>query len=119
MKKQGGVLSWVRKSLSYTDPPFETTSMIDPAKVGLIDVPHPFETPNVPMAAVSASGEPKAATGNGLGTPLVRRLPGRIAALAVGGAGRYLLLQLKGQRRLVVFDAQRADFLRSKCGVSR
>jgi len=46
---------------------------------------------------------------DGSDTPLVRRLPGKIASLAVGGAGRYLLLQLKGQRRLAVFDAHRAD----------
>ncbi len=39
----------------------------------------------------------------------MRKLPGKIDALAVGGAGRYLLLRIKDQRRLLVFDAQRAD----------
>ncbi len=40
---------------------------------------------------------------------LVRRLSGKASAMAVGGAGRYLLLKLKGERRLVIFDAGRAD----------
>jgi S1-C subfamily serine protease len=41
------------------------------------------------------------------GAPLVYPLPGKIESLAVGGAGRYLLMKLKGQRRLVVFDTAR------------
>ncbi len=46
---------------------------------------------------------------DGPAAPLARPLPGKIASLAVGGAGRYLLLQIKDQRRLAIFDAHRAD----------
>jgi S1-C subfamily serine protease len=134
VKEGGKVLGRVRKTLGYADPPFEATRRIDPTRVGPIDGPRPGQTPDVPMAAASVKRGPTddtGAPGHPL-PPLVRRLPVRIdslppaagstqpafllvrpkkiASVAVGGAGRFLLLQLGGQRRLAVFDAQRADF---------
>jgi len=127
VKKGGNVLGRVRKALSYADPQFEADRRIDPATVGLADPPRRVGEPKVPMAVASVSREPKTGTATrdhsrrgvhdhgtavapeGPAAPLVRRLPGKIASLAVGGAGRYLLLQLEGQRRLALFDAERAD----------
>ncbi len=109
-KAGGVVLGRIRKTLSYADPPFQTSRHFDPAKVGVARIWRPVSTSDVAMAAADVSREPRAATGSPpAADPLVCRLPGKIAALAVGGAGRYLLLQLKEQRRLAIFDAQRAD----------
>jgi S1-C subfamily serine protease len=102
--KQGkDVLSRVHKTLGYGYAPFETSRRIDPAKVGPAEGLRPIEAPVVLMAAASVGGE------RAIGAPLVRQFSEKIAALAVGGAGRYLLLHLKGQRQLAIFDAQWAD----------
>jgi hypothetical protein len=45
--------------------------------------------------------------------PLVRRLDGRISDVAVGGAGRFLLLTLKDNRKLAVFDVNAADVVKT------
>jgi WD40 repeat protein len=45
--------------------------------------------------------------------PVVRRLDGTIAGLAVGGGGRYLLLLFKDRRRIAIFDANAADVVAS------
>ena len=48
-----------------------------------------------------------------VGTPLVKTLESTIHNVAVGGAGRYLILTLKTARKLVVFDVNSADFVKS------
>jgi hypothetical protein len=41
-------------------------------------------------------------------SPLTRNLPDRFDQLAVGGGGRFLLLNLPGQRKIALFDANEA-----------
>ncbi len=52
---------------------------------------------------------------NGAATmpPLVRQLGGKISDVAVGGGGRYLLLLLKEDQKLAIFDANVADFVKT------
>jgi hypothetical protein len=45
--------------------------------------------------------------------PLVRELAGKATAVVVGGAGRYLVLVLGGDRQLVVFDANAANVVKT------
>jgi S1-C subfamily serine protease len=45
--------------------------------------------------------------------PLVRRLEGTISDVAVGGAGRYLLLTLRSAQKLAVFDVNAADVVKT------
>lgn len=45
--------------------------------------------------------------------PLVRYLDGSATGVAVGGAGRYLLLTLRVTRRLAVFDVNAADIIKT------
>ena len=48
-----------------------------------------------------------------VGTPLDRTPESTIHDVAVGGAGRYLILTLKTVRKLVVFDTNTADFVKT------
>ncbi len=45
--------------------------------------------------------------------PLLRRPGGTISDVAVGGGGRYLLLTLKDVQKVVVFDVNVADFVKT------
>jgi hypothetical protein len=66
--------------------------------------------PTVDMgtARVGSSGH-----GTSLGAPLVRAPESLIADVTVGCGGRYLVLTLKSARKIVVFDVNAADFVKT------
>jgi hypothetical protein len=70
------------------------------------------KTIHPPDASIPAASLKPTSPGAGA-APLVRRLDGEIGAIAVGGAGRYLLLTLKGARKLAVFDVNAANVVKT------
>lgn len=60
----------------------------------------------------SPAASPSQATARKPEPPLVRELAGTATAVAVGGAGRYLLLTLADARQLVVFDVNSAEVVK-------
>ena len=70
--------------------------------------------PTVDMgeARIGSSASPDRPTENA-GTPLVRTPESTIHDVAVGGAGRYLILTLKTARKLIVFDVNAAEFVKT------
>jgi hypothetical protein len=69
--------------------------------------------PSVDMgeARIGSSTSPDRPTENA-GTPLVRTPESTIHDVAVGGAGRYLIVTLKTARKLIVFDVNAAEFVK-------
>ena len=61
----------------------------------------------IPAARLTRLAEPGAVA------PLARRLDGTISDVAAGGGGRYLLLLLKGERKLAVFDLSAAEVVKT------
>jgi hypothetical protein len=63
------------------------------------------------------SGQPIAASGTGIRPPVldkdrvVKMLPGAVTDVCVGGAGRFLILHLAQQRKLAVFDLNKAQIV--------
>jgi hypothetical protein len=70
--------------------------------------------PTVDMgeARIGSSASPDRPTENA-GTPLVRTPESTIHDVAVGGAGRYLIVTLKTARKLIVFDVNAAEFVKT------
>jgi hypothetical protein len=70
--------------------------------------------PTVDMgeARIGSSTSPDRPTENA-GTPLVRTPESTIHDVAVGGAGRYLIVTLKTARKLIVFDVNAAEFVKT------
>jgi WD40 repeat protein len=62
-----------------------------------------------PLGAGSAATEPPLLEGD----RVVRKLPAEITDVAVGGAGRYLILHLRSLHQLAIFDASTATVMGS------
>jgi WD40 repeat protein len=61
----------------------------------------------------SPAADPSRAAARKADAPRVRNLAGKATAVAVGGAGRYLLLTLVDARQLAVFDVNSADVVKT------
>src|SRR5271157_5830328 len=67
-----------------------------------------IKPPTVPMgeAILSSTRKPERFE------PLVRQLDGKLTELVVGGGGRYLILFLKSNRQLAIFDVMATDIVK-------
>jgi S1-C subfamily serine protease len=66
----------------------------------------------LPSSTSTSTSTPSDATAKTREPPVVRKLAGTATAVAVGGAGRYLLITLAKARQLAVFDVNAADVVK-------